>query len=433
MSLFNHFKPFGTDALTLVGAVGASIGVVTGITPLIYGGLTAVCIAGVLSIYQRVQRRDELHRTIEICQAVGNGDFECRVTRITDPGQIGRLQHAVNALVDRCDAYVRESVACLDHVAHNKYYRGINPVGMHGSFAAAAKTINTATDHFKDKVDGFGQLTTKFEDLFGDASHHLSESAGGLKSTAIDMDAAAKDTTQRAVAVASAIDQTASNVQLVAAASEELSASVTAIRDQVGRSTHMASAAVEVSKRTDIEVNGLLEAVETVSEAVSLISAIAHQTNMLALNATVESERAGEAGRGFAVVAGEIKGLAAQTATATHQIEGEIDRMREATHSTVGAIRDIAHSIQQINVVASEINLAVDEQAAATSEISSNIQMAYTGARDVSDNIQVVAERAQSTLQAADTVLSSANDVAGSSGSLEYEVSDFLQQLRRVI
>lgn len=80
-------------------------------------------------------------------------------------------------------------------------------------------------------------------------------------------------------------------------------------------------------KNTSDQIATLLAEIEKVGLISKRIDEVARETNMLALNATIEANRAGEMGKGFAVVAGEVKVLASQTANATHNINGSVEKL----------------------------------------------------------------------------------------------------------
>src|SRR5207253_7822042 len=138
---------------------------------------------------------------------------------------------------------------------------------------------------------------------------------------------------------------------------------------------------------TDARINELSQAAGRIGDVVKLITAIAEQTNLLALNATIEAARAGEAGRGFAVVASEVKQLASQTAKATEEISAQIAGMQTATQDSVAAIKEIGGTIGRISDIASTIAAAVEEQGAATNEIARNVGEASKGTAQVATSI----------------------------------------------
>ena len=148
-------------------------------------------------------------------------------------------------------------------------------------------------------------------------------------------------TQQLSGTVAAASEQASANVQSVASATEEMTSSVNEISRQVQESSRIADEAVKQAQQTDGRINELSQAAGRIGDVVKLITAIAEQTNLLALNATIEAARAGEAGRGFAVVASEVKALAAQTAKATEEIGAQIAGMQSATQESVAAIKEI--------------------------------------------------------------------------------------------
>jgi methyl-accepting chemotaxis protein len=129
------------------------------------------------------------------------------------------------------------------------------------------------------------------------------------------------------------------------------------------------------------------QAAGRIGDVVKLITAISKETNLLALNATIDGARVGEAGGGFAAVASEVKQLASQTAKATNEISTQIADMQAATHESVAVIKEIGGTIGRISQIAPTI-AAVEEQGAATQEIapamSAKLRMARSSSHPTS-------------------------------------------------
>ena len=274
------------------------------------------------------------------------------------------------------------------------------------------------------------QLAADFESKVGDVVDAVSTAAGGLKTAAQGMAQTAEETRAQATTVAAASEEASSNVQTVGVAAEELSSSISEIGRQVTESSTIAQRAVAAAERTNGTVQGLMKAAQQVGDVVQLIRGIAEQTNLLALNATIEAARAGEAGKGFAVVASEVKNLANQTGKATEEVSGQIEVMQSTTEEAVDAISEIARVIGEINEIATVIASAVEEQNAATQEIARNVQQAASGTQEVSSNIVGVSTAAELGGSTANEVLNSADDLMRQSDRLRAQVEQFLSQVR---
>ena len=239
-------------------------------------------------------------------------------------------------------------------------------------------------------ADGFQAAVVNIVNTVSTASTELESAAGKLTQTA-------EVTQHRAATVAAASEQASANVQSVASATEEMTSSVNEIGRQVQESSQIAGEAVKQAEQTDARIAALSQAAGRIGDVVKLITAIAEQTNLLALNATIEAARAGEAGRGFAVVASEVKALAAQTGKATEEISAQIAGMQTATQESVAAIKTISETIGRISDIATSISAAVEQQGTATQEIARNVGEAARGTSQVATSITDVNRGASET------------------------------------
>jgi methyl-accepting chemotaxis protein len=274
------------------------------------------------------------------------------------------------------------------------------------------------------------KLADTFETAVGEIVETVSSASSELETSAGRLTANAERAQELTTMVAAASEEASTNVQSVASATEQLSSSVNEISRQVQESARMATEAVGQARITNDRVSELSKAASRIGDVVELINTIAEQTNLLALNATIEAARAGEAGRGFAVVASEVKALAEQTSKATGEIGQQISGIQAATQDSVNAIKEISGTIEKLSEISSTIAAAVEEQGAATQEISRNVQQAAHGTQQVSAGITDVQRGASETGTASTQVLSAAQSLSGDSNRLKVEVDKFLNSVR---
>ncbi|QOZ46694.1 methyl-accepting chemotaxis protein [Bradyrhizobium sp. CCBAU 53340] len=406
-------------ALSLLGVTGISVAALLGATVVLLGYAT----------WGQQRTAAALDEVAEVCRKASCGDLEARVLSERQAGRIGSIQKSVNDMLDITDAFVREASASMDYASRGKYFRKILARGLPGSFRRSATVINSGTDSLGRRVVEIADLARQFGTHLDGVAGTLMGAATDLESDAGQMAAAAEKTSRQTSGVLSASDQASRNVATVASAAEQLASSIAEIGRQVSGSTASTGRAVNEANRAGSEIRNLADAALRIGDVVKLISEIAEQTNLLALNATIEAARAGEAGRGFAVVASEVKSLANQTAKATEEISAKVGEMQQSTTNSVTAVEAIAQTIAEIDSITASIAASIEQQGAATREIARNVQEASAGTSQMSSNVTGISEAAADTGRVAARVNSASERVHGEVETLRREVTQFLQGL----
>jgi hypothetical protein len=251
-----------------------------------------------------------------------------------------------------------------------------------------------------------------------------------IDATARDLSGSAAETDGKVSGIVAASGGAAQDVAMAASAAEQLAGSITEISRQVTESTRItaeASVAMETSGNLS---RALQKAAGHIGSVLDLINEIAAQTNLLALNATIEAARAGEAGKGFTVVASEVKGLAAQTAGATGEIETQVAAIQHSANQSVTALQSLSRIVQQLGEVAQSIAAAVEQQQAATGEIARSVQQAADHTNHVATHMNDVAKAVALTSRVAASMRQTANDLQARTNSLHSGLQQFFDKVR---
>ncbi len=296
-----------------------------------------------------LQRQEWLSKAAQVCEEAAAGNLEVRLTHCPEGGDTKRLVDGINHLLDMTDAFLREARASLEHASQGKFYRRVILRGMLGAFRSASETINKDIEAMKrdaalkESVERRRELADQFESTVKSVFSGLATSATRVSAAAQRLTVAAGDPTK------------AANGK-----TQDGGANYSANQSEPGRKAGGLDGKAEKHQLNAV-IGRLTDASQRIGGIVKLISQIAGQTNLLALNATIEAARAREAGRGFAVVAAEVKNLSRQTASATEEISGEIDKMRTTVNDTASVVQEMSQSIGEMNEISAQLSSQTDE------------------------------------------------------------------------
>ena len=296
--------------------------------------------------------------------------------------------------------------------------------------------------------DEIGQLARSFNQM-GEA---LSTMVEHIRRSAAEVNGRAQVLSGLSSGAYEGMEQQSGEITSMAGAVEEFSATSLNIADNMGstqrlaqenaQQTHIGRASMQEASSSLEQIAGALNSTATVINTlgqrsqeiggiVGVITAIADQTNLLALNAAIEAARAGEQGRGFAVVADEVRNLASRTREATDEISQMINSIQQETGHAIQTMeqgnRLMQEGLSRNADVASALAL-IDEQSRSAGEQFAAIT---TATQEQSSTATVLSSNLQSIAQANSEQREVVSNLAVTARELETLAADLRQEVDR--
>ncbi|MBQ7608046.1 MAG: cache domain-containing protein [Desulfovibrionaceae bacterium] len=366
--------------------------VVNSINNAAYSSLAAIfIIALVISILGAIFARalvNPLRACVRFAKKVSDGAFDEKLV-VQSHDEIGTLAESLCTMVDALRTKIGEAEHATalaqekTHLAEEATHRA----------EEAAKRAEYA------KREGMLDAAAQLEGLVA----ALSAAAQELSAQIEQSDKGSHESSRRLTEAATAMNEMNASVQEVARNASSAARVSTETRQNAENGQKILVTAMNsigdvhrVALELKDDMGTLHEHTQNISQIMGVISDIADQTNLLALNAAIEAARAGEAGRGFAVVADEVRKLAEKTMSSTNDVSQAISAIQTSAGQSINKMNEVLASVDEANGYATQsgdalklivgnvndtadqvraIATASEEQSAASEEINQSIAM----------------------------------------------------------
>ncbi len=276
--------------------------------------------------------------------------------------------------------------------------------------------------------------------------HDLIESINTISTSSSEVSATVAQITASSSETASAITETASSA-------EEVSQLANTFNEKSKESIKVGEIAAEISNQGTEAFNKINQGIQevknqmdqvagmvidlskqsqTISEITDAVKEIAEQSNILAINASIEATKAGEYGRGFAVVANEVRNLADQSKKSTLQIQNILDTIQESVSKTVLQVEQTNKTIDQsVNFVQTaydsmtKLSHSIDSLITVLSEISNFAQEQLTGTSQIKEAMENIKEATSQNLDGMRQLEDVIDDLKKTSENLKMLISEY--------
>lgn len=301
----------------------------------------------------------------EQIEALAAGDLHTELSIEADDSEVGKMVEDITTMKDGLVGIIEEIAFVLDQMGQGNYNVSIESTYV-GEYVRIEQSLRQIIKEMKDTISNISTATNEIDSDSG----HLAEAAEDL---------AGACTLQAC--------QVSDLVMLISQLQESISYNEKEAEEAVKISNLASStlvAAGEKMNELDATMNEINECSGQISMVTASISELADEIEMLSMNASIESARAGEAGRGFAVVAEQVKKLAEASLEAAGRTNGLIERTAEAVDKGMRIAGESA-------VCMEEVQMGSDETASRINGIVDNLKAEVDSIVQISEGINVIA------------------------------------------
>jgi len=344
----------------------------------------------------------------------------------------------------------------LSDAADGDLTRRVDPDSDNASMASVGESINETLDALEETISrmkSFADDVSAAGDQVGTSAERVDQASEQVRSSISEIFDGTTEQSERLSAAAGEMENLSATAQQVASSAQEVATTSQRAADVGEEGREAAKRAIEEmgaiegeTEETVAAITDLDDELDEIGQIVSVITEIVEQTNMLALNASIEAAHADGDGAGFAVVADEIKGLAEETKEAAGDIESRIDGIQAQAGETVermestservtdgvgtveeavDALETIVEHTEEVDTGIQEIDDATEEQARTAQEVMGTIDELTAISQQTATEADTVAGAADDQSQSIDRVATSARDLRQRADELTTALSRF--------